>query len=225
MASGTLQIRSRHTESSVCLDAVRHDACETWCDHAGGSESGLRAWELDVGEWERASEAALVDAVKVQSDDEYGTDFFLRAVCSCVLVQTVPLFEQLCCNGVIRPAILEHPRPCQLEMELRMMTRGWKVDSLQEGEEKGPGTHKKQEGIGTSNTDISTCKNCGRTGHWVKGCRQTTMIQSGEAPFKTSEELPPLSGELNHALSPQGGQIPGFSPYVLSAPHLHGATH
>ena len=51
------------------------------------------------------------------------------------------------------------------------------------------------------------------------------MIQSGEAPFKTSEELPPLSGELNHALSPQGGQIPGFSPYVLSAPHLHGATH
>ena len=108
MASGTLQIRSRHTESSVCLDAVRHDACETWCDHAGGSESGLRAWELDVGEWERASEAALVDAVKVQSDDEYGTDFFLRAVCSCVLVQTVPLFEQLCCNGVIRPAILEH---------------------------------------------------------------------------------------------------------------------
>ena len=25
-----------------------------WCDHAEGFESALRAWELDVGEWERA---------------------------------------------------------------------------------------------------------------------------------------------------------------------------
>ena len=35
-----------------------------WCDHAEGFESGLRAWELDVGEWERASGTALADAVK-----------------------------------------------------------------------------------------------------------------------------------------------------------------
>ena len=35
-----------------------------WCDHAEGFESGLRAWELDVGEWERASGTALTDAVK-----------------------------------------------------------------------------------------------------------------------------------------------------------------
>ena len=35
-----------------------------WCDHAEGFESGLRAWELDVGEWERASDTALADAVK-----------------------------------------------------------------------------------------------------------------------------------------------------------------
>ena len=32
--------------------------------HAQGFESGLRAWELDVGEWERASGTALADAVK-----------------------------------------------------------------------------------------------------------------------------------------------------------------
>ena len=38
-------------------------------DHAEGFESGLRAWELDVGEWERASGTALADAVKVHSDD------------------------------------------------------------------------------------------------------------------------------------------------------------
>ena len=35
-----------------------------FCDHAEGLESGLRAWELDVGEWERASGTALEDAVK-----------------------------------------------------------------------------------------------------------------------------------------------------------------
>ena len=29
-----------------------------------GFESGLRTWELDVGEWERASGTALADAVK-----------------------------------------------------------------------------------------------------------------------------------------------------------------
>ena len=35
-----------------------------WCDHAESFESGLRAWELDVGEWERASGTALADAVQ-----------------------------------------------------------------------------------------------------------------------------------------------------------------
>ena len=38
-------------------------------DHAERFESGLRVWELDVGEWERASGTALADAVKVHSDD------------------------------------------------------------------------------------------------------------------------------------------------------------
>ena len=40
-----------------------------WCGHAEGFGSGLRAWELDVGEWERASGTALADAVKVHIDD------------------------------------------------------------------------------------------------------------------------------------------------------------
>ena len=30
-----------------------------WCDHTEGFESGLRSWELDVGEWERASGTAF----------------------------------------------------------------------------------------------------------------------------------------------------------------------
>ena len=35
-----------------------------WCDHTEGFELGLRSWELDDGEWERASGPALADAVK-----------------------------------------------------------------------------------------------------------------------------------------------------------------
>ena len=35
-----------------------------WCDLAEGFESGLRAWGLNVGEWERASGTVLADAQK-----------------------------------------------------------------------------------------------------------------------------------------------------------------
>ena len=35
-----------------------------WCEHTEGFESGSRAWELDVGEWERPSGSVLADAVK-----------------------------------------------------------------------------------------------------------------------------------------------------------------
>ena len=89
-------------------------------------------------------------------------------------MQSVPLFEQLCCNAVTIPETLEHSRPCQLEMEQfcdddnRMQ-----VDSFKKGKVKGKGQHKKQEGTrtsNTSNTDMNTSKNCGRTRHWVKDC-------------------------------------------------------
>ena len=48
--------------------------------------------------------------------------------------------------------------------------------SLEKGKGKGEGKHQHQKGNRTNNTsntsekDINTCKNCGRTGHWVKGC-------------------------------------------------------
>ena len=47
------------------------------------------------------------------------------------------------------------------------------VDSLKKGREKGKGKHQHQKGTltsNTSNTDINTCKKCGRTGHSVKDC-------------------------------------------------------
>ena len=47
------------------------------------------------------------------------------------------------------------------------------VDSLKKGQVKGKGKHQNQKEnrtTSTISTDINTCKNCGRTGHWAKDC-------------------------------------------------------
>ena len=59
MATDTQSIRAPQ-KSTICPGAEDPDAC----DHTEGFESGVRSWELDVGEWERASGTALADAVK-----------------------------------------------------------------------------------------------------------------------------------------------------------------
>ena len=49
----------------------------------------------------------------------------------------------------------------------------------------------------------------------------TTTIQSGEAPFLTGEELPPHSGELNRALSQEGGPTQSqLSRHMSSGHHI-----
>ena len=64
MASDTQQICARHSEYKqyALMQKIMMPA-KLWWDHADRFESGLRAWELDVGEWERASGTALADAV------------------------------------------------------------------------------------------------------------------------------------------------------------------
>ena len=50
------------------------------------------------------------------------------------------------------------------------------VDTLKKGKRKGKGKHQHQRGnrttstTNTSSTDINTCKNCGKPGHWAKDC-------------------------------------------------------
>ena len=68
-----------------------------WCDDAEGFEPGLRVWELDVGEWERASGKALAGAVKYK-----------------VMVNVAPIFLMnslhlgTCCNSAaLRAALLQ----------------------------------------------------------------------------------------------------------------------
>ena len=133
---------------------------------------------MDVGEWERASGTALAGAVKLQSDDECGAEFFLGTTCSWVHTPTVPLFEQLCCNGVTLPETLEQIRPCQLEMEqVRMMTTGCKSALSRKVTRRAKANTKTRMEIARptratrDNTDTTkTCKNCGRAGHWAKDC-------------------------------------------------------
>ena len=62
-----------------------------WCDHSEGFESGMRAWELYVGEWKRASGTALADAVKYAVMMNMAP-IFLETVCSWVHTPTVPFF-------------------------------------------------------------------------------------------------------------------------------------
>ena len=109
-----------------------------FCDHSEGFESGVRAWELDVGEWERASGTALADAVKYRVMMNMAP-IFLGTVCNSVHTQTMPLFEQLCCNGVTLPETLQQIRPCQPEMELSQMMTGCKSTL---SKKKGKGTVK-----------------------------------------------------------------------------------
>ena len=45
-----------------------------WCDHAEGFELGLRSWELNVGQWERASGGDSCRCSQVHSGDEYDID-------------------------------------------------------------------------------------------------------------------------------------------------------
>ena len=129
-----------------------------WCDHAEGFESGLRAWELDVGEWGSASGTALADAVKVHSDDG-------SAALRTALLQWCYSSRNFAANPTVSAG--NGTRADDDRMQ---------VDSLKKGKEKGKGKHHNQKGnrttstTNTSSTDINTCQNCGRTGHWAKDC-------------------------------------------------------
>ena len=59
MASGA---HKQHSQYALMQKIMM--LAKPWCDHAEGFESGLIAWELDVGDWERAPWTALADAVK-----------------------------------------------------------------------------------------------------------------------------------------------------------------
>ena len=136
-----------------------------WCDHTEGFGSGLRSWELDVGEWERASGTALADAVKYTVTMKM-TRFFLETVCSLVHMPTAQLFVQPCCSGVTPLETLERIRPRHLEIERVQMMTGCKERTKGQNQRGNRTTST----TNTSSTDINTCTSCGKPGHWAKEC-------------------------------------------------------
>ena len=96
--------------------------------------------------------------------------FFLGTVCSWVQKPTAQLFAQLCCTGVVLPETLKQPRPCQLEMEqVRMLKTGRKTTFSRKARRRAKVNTQTREEF-ARNTNINTCKNCGRTGQWAKDC-------------------------------------------------------
>ena len=117
-----------------------------WCDHAEGFESGLRAWELDVGEWERASGTALADAVKYtvmmnmapnvrRNSLQLGTYANSAALRTAVL-QCCFSFRNFGANPTVSAG-----NGTGADDDNRMQ-----VDSLKKGQEKGKGKHQNQKG-------------------------------------------------------------------------------
>ena len=144
-----------------------------WCDHAAGFESGLRAWELDVGDWERASGTALADEVNCTVMMNMAPVFLRRKLQLCTYANSAALrtvLLQWCYSSRSFGAIptVSAGNETGADDDNKMQ-----VDSLKTGMEKSNGKHKNLKGnrtnntSNTSNTDINTCKNCGRTGHWV----------------------------------------------------------
>ena len=131
-----------------------------WCDHAEGCESGLRAWELDVGEWERACGTALADAVKYTVMMNIAPIFFRNSLQLWVHVPTAQLFVQPCCSGVTPLETLERIRPWQLEMERAQMMTGCKSTLSRKARRRAKANTKSRKEI----TRPGGAKDCWRPG-------------------------------------------------------------
>ena len=134
-------------------------SAELWCSLAEGFEAGMRAWELDVGEWERASGTVLADAVKFT---------VMMNVASILLGRSLQL-GTYANSAALRTALLqwcfyplktlEHPRRCQLEMQqVRTMTTGCKSTPSRKGEGRAKANSKtiKELAQATQATQTST---------------------------------------------------------------------
>ena len=129
-----------------------------WYDHAKGFQSGLRAWELDVGEWERASGTALADAVKCTVMMNMAP-IFLRNILQLGTYENSTALRtallQSCCssrNFGANPTVSAGNGTSAYDDWMQ-------VDSLKKGKGKGKG--RTTSTTNTSSTDINTCKNCG----------------------------------------------------------------
>ena len=140
-----------------------------WCGHAEGFESGLRAWELDVGDWEFASGTVLADAAK---------NTVMMILAPMFLMSSLQL-STYANSAALRTALLQWCFSLRNFGASLTVSAGdgtgadganmMQVDSLKNSKEGQRQTPKPEKGTRTSNTDINICKNCGLLDCWRPG--------------------------------------------------------
>ena len=120
MATDAQSIRARHSNRQYALMQKIMMLEKPW------PQSGLRSWELDVGEWERASGTALADAVKYTVMINM-PPIFLRNSLQLGTYANSTALRAACCSGVTPLETLERIRPRHLEMERVQMMTGCKL--------------------------------------------------------------------------------------------------
>ena len=172
MAFATQQICSRKSASTMRFDA--EEPVKLWCDHSEGFESGSRAWELDVGEWERASGTALADAVKYK---------VMMNMAPIILRNNLQLWAYAN-SAAVRTALLQwcfssrnfgaNPTVSDGNGTGADVDNKMQVDSRR----RAKSNTKTRKDIArttkgnTNSTHINTCKNCGRPRRWATDCRR-----------------------------------------------------
>ena len=168
-----------------------------WCDHAEGFESGLRAWELDVGEWERACGTALADGVKytvvmnmapsfLRNSLQLGT-YPNSAALRAALLQWCYSSRNFGANPTVAAGNVTSADDDR--MHVNSLKKGLGMGRIKPHNQKG---NRPTSTSITSSTDINTCKNCGRTGHWVKDCWRPS---GGAYDTSTSDNSNPQKGK------------------------------
>ena len=125
MATDTQSIRARHSNLQYALVQKIMMPAKPWCDHTEGCDSGLRSWEPDVGEWERASGTALAAAVKCTVMMNMAPIFLRNSLQLGTYANSTAL--RAARSGVAPLETLERIRPRHLEMVRVQMMTGCKL--------------------------------------------------------------------------------------------------
>ena len=133
-----------------------------WCDHAEGFESGLRSWEQDVGEWDAVKYTVMMNMAPLFLRNSlqlgtYASSTALRAA----LLQWCYSSRNFGANPTASSGNGTSADDDRMQ-----------VDSFKKGKRKGKGNQHQRGNrtTNTSSTEIDTCKNCGKAGHWAKDC-------------------------------------------------------
>ena len=146
------------------------------CDHTEGFESGLRSWEWDVGEWERPSGTCVGGCSQVHSGDEFGPDSALKQSAVGTYANSTALraaLLQWCYssrNFGANPSASSGNGASAVDDRMQVDSLSRKVRERAKVKTNTRKEIARPARPTRATTDINTCKNCGKPGHWAKDC-------------------------------------------------------